>query len=101
MCVQTFDWCTERSNSAGLILMSTTTYFDYNILIKWNNDTFSFSCGHTNLSPHAAADSFNHKAFFAKVGLSAKSSDDIKKAFAIIDQDNSGFIEEEELKWES
>ncbi|XP_067314075.1 parvalbumin 4 [Pseudorasbora parva] len=45
-----------------------------------------------------AADSFNHKAFFAKVGLAAKSSDDVKKAFAIIDQDKSGFIEEDELK---
>ncbi|XP_051743547.1 parvalbumin 1 [Ctenopharyngodon idella] len=45
-----------------------------------------------------AADSFDYKSFFAKVGLSAKSSDDVKKAFAIIDQDNSGFIEEEELK---
>lgn len=49
----------------------------------------------------AAADSFDYKTFFAKVGLSAKSADDVKKAFAIIDQDNSGFIEEEELKWES
>uniref|UniRef100_A0A3B4TLJ3 Parvalbumin n=1 Tax=Seriola dumerili TaxID=41447 RepID=A0A3B4TLJ3_SERDU len=46
----------------------------------------------------SAADSFKHKDFFAKVGLAAKSADDIKKAFAIIDQDKSGFIEEEELK---
>ncbi|XP_048847818.1 parvalbumin beta-like [Brienomyrus brachyistius] len=45
-----------------------------------------------------AADSFNYKTFFAKVGLASKSSDDVKKAFAIIDQDNSGFIEEDELK---
>ncbi|KAJ8344993.1 hypothetical protein SKAU_G00291860 [Synaphobranchus kaupii] len=45
-----------------------------------------------------AKDSFNYKTFFAKVGLSGKSADDIKKAFAIIDQDNSGFIEEDELK---
>ncbi|XP_023691426.1 parvalbumin-2-like [Paramormyrops kingsleyae] len=45
-----------------------------------------------------AADSFNYKSFFAKVGLSSKSADDVKKAFAIIDQDNSGFIEEDELK---
>ncbi|XP_056153710.1 parvalbumin beta [Lampris incognitus] len=46
----------------------------------------------------AAADSFNYKDFFAKVGLTAKSSDDIKKAFFVIDQDKSGFIEEDELK---
>uniref|UniRef100_A0A8C1BWK4 Parvalbumin n=1 Tax=Cyprinus carpio carpio TaxID=630221 RepID=A0A8C1BWK4_CYPCA len=46
----------------------------------------------------AAADSFNYKTFFAKVGLSAKTPDDIKKAFFVIDQDKSGFIEEDELK---
>ncbi|KAA0725308.1 Parvalbumin alpha A1 [Triplophysa tibetana] len=46
----------------------------------------------------SAADSFNHKNFFGKIGLAAKSADDIKKAFAVIDQDKSGFIEEDELK---
>ncbi|XP_067285832.1 parvalbumin-2 [Pseudorasbora parva] len=46
----------------------------------------------------AAADSFNYKTFFAKVGLSAKTPEDIKKAFFVVDQDKSGFIEEEELK---
>ncbi|KAG7505295.1 parvalbumin beta-like [Solea senegalensis] len=46
----------------------------------------------------SAADSFNYKNFFKSCGLASKSSDDVKKAFAIIDQDNSGFIEEEELK---
>ncbi|TNN43499.1 Parvalbumin alpha [Liparis tanakae] len=45
-----------------------------------------------------AADSFKHKEFFSKVGLSAKSADQIKDAFKVIDQDKSGFIEEEELK---
>ncbi|KAL4624569.1 parvalbumin-2 [Arapaima gigas] len=45
-----------------------------------------------------AADSFNYKSFFAKAGLSGKSADDIKKAFYVIDQDKSGFIEEDELK---
>lgn len=45
-----------------------------------------------------AADSFEYKAFFKKCGLAGKSADDVKKAFSIIDQDNSGFIEEEELK---
>ncbi|KAL2101171.1 hypothetical protein ACEWY4_002932 [Coilia grayii] len=46
----------------------------------------------------AAADSFDYKSFFTKVGLSAKSEDDVKKAFFVIDQDKSGFIEEDELK---
>ncbi|XP_037360422.1 parvalbumin, thymic-like [Talpa occidentalis] len=42
--------------------------------------------------------SFNHKAFFSEVGLSSKDIDLVRKAFAILDQDKSGFIEEEELK---
>ncbi|KAF7648291.1 hypothetical protein LDENG_00159190 [Lucifuga dentata] len=44
------------------------------------------------------AGSFNHKKFFADCGLSGKTADDVKKAFQIIDQDKSGFIEEDELK---
>ncbi|TNN69298.1 Parvalbumin beta-2 [Liparis tanakae] len=46
----------------------------------------------------AAADSFDHKTFFKACGMSSKSPEEIKKAFYIIDQDNSDFIEEEELK---
>uniref|UniRef100_A0A8C5E9P5 Parvalbumin n=1 Tax=Gouania willdenowi TaxID=441366 RepID=A0A8C5E9P5_GOUWI len=46
----------------------------------------------------SAADSFDYKKFFKTCGLAGKSADDVKKAFAIIDQDNSGFIEEDELK---
>nr|XP_057905867.1 parvalbumin beta-like [Doryrhamphus excisus]XP_057905868.1 parvalbumin beta-like [Doryrhamphus excisus] len=44
------------------------------------------------------AGSFDHKKFFSACGLAQKSVDDLKKAFAIIDQDKSGFIEEDELK---
>ncbi|XP_062330531.1 parvalbumin beta 3-like [Osmerus eperlanus] len=44
------------------------------------------------------ADSFKYKDFFAKVGLSGKSTEEVKKAFFVIDQDKSGFIEEAELK---
>lgn len=44
------------------------------------------------------AGTFEHKKFFKSCGLHDKSADDIKKAFAIIDQDKSGFIEEDELK---
>jgi len=32
------------------------------------------------------------------VGLSSKTPDQINKVFGILDQDNSGFIEEEELQ---
>ncbi|KAK0142559.1 Parvalbumin beta-2 [Merluccius polli] len=45
-----------------------------------------------------SAGSFNHKKFFQSCGLSNKSADDVKKAFGIIDQDHSDFIEEDELK---
>ncbi|KFO59072.1 Parvalbumin beta, partial [Corvus brachyrhynchos] len=43
-----------------------------------------------------AADSFDCKTFFVKVGL--KSKDQADKVFGILDQDRSGFTEEEELK---
>ncbi|KAM9784636.1 parvalbumin beta-like [Syngnathus typhle] len=46
----------------------------------------------------AGANTFDFKAFFRACGLASKSSADVKKAFGIIDQDNSGFIEEDELK---
>ncbi|XP_062263177.1 parvalbumin beta-like [Platichthys flesus] len=46
----------------------------------------------------AAADSFNYKTFFGACGLAGKSADEIKVAFGVIDQDASGYIEEEELK---
>ncbi|KAK5914358.1 parvalbumin 6 [Pseudochaenichthys georgianus] len=51
------------------------------------------------LDAFAAADSFNHKKFFELVGLKAKSADEVKKVFLVLDADNSGFIEEEELKF--
>uniref|UniRef100_A0A8C5Q1M3 Parvalbumin n=1 Tax=Leptobrachium leishanense TaxID=445787 RepID=A0A8C5Q1M3_9ANUR len=41
---------------------------------------------------------FDYKTFFAKVGLSGKSPDQVKKVFEILDQDKSGYIEEDELK---
>lgn len=44
------------------------------------------------------AGTFNHKKFFQACGLSAKSEADVKSAFETIDQDKSGFIEEDELK---
>nr|AEW90933.1 parvalbumin [Pagrus major] len=46
----------------------------------------------------SAADSFSYKTFFKACGLASKSADELKKAFAIIDQDNSAYIEGEELK---
>ncbi|XP_078521286.1 parvalbumin beta-like [Lissotriton helveticus] len=45
-----------------------------------------------------AADSFNYKTFFAQTGLKGKSADQVKQVFEIIDQDRSGFVEEDELK---
>ncbi|XP_036381017.1 parvalbumin, thymic-like [Megalops cyprinoides] len=45
-----------------------------------------------------ATDSFNPKVFFAMVGLSKKSPLEIEKVFRILDQDKSGFIEQDELQ---
>ncbi|XP_070779823.1 parvalbumin beta-like [Enoplosus armatus] len=44
------------------------------------------------------AGKFNHTAFFKACGMASKSAAEVKKAFDIIDQDKSGFIEEDELK---
>uniref|UniRef100_A0A3B4A492 Parvalbumin n=1 Tax=Periophthalmus magnuspinnatus TaxID=409849 RepID=A0A3B4A492_9GOBI len=46
-----------------------------------------------------APDSFCPKKFFQLCGLSKKSAAEVKKVFSILDNDNSGFIEEEELKF--
>uniref|UniRef100_A0A3B5Q0W8 Parvalbumin n=1 Tax=Xiphophorus maculatus TaxID=8083 RepID=A0A3B5Q0W8_XIPMA len=51
------------------------------------------------LDAFAVADSFDHKKFFEIVGLKSKSPSDVKKVFTVLDADNSGFIEEEELKF--
>lgn len=44
-------------------------------------------------------ESFCPKKFFQVCGLAMKSPQDVKKVFSILDNDGSGYIEEEELKW--
>nr|XP_061805558.1 parvalbumin beta-like [Nerophis lumbriciformis] len=45
-----------------------------------------------------APGTFNYKTFFAQVGLVDSSEANWKDVFIVLDQDRSGFIEEEELK---
>ncbi|XP_056380077.1 parvalbumin alpha-like [Hyla sarda] len=45
----------------------------------------------------SAPESFNHKKFFDLCGLKSKSKGDMEKVFKILDQDVSGYIEEDEL----
>ncbi|XP_062859897.1 parvalbumin 9 [Trichomycterus rosablanca] len=46
-----------------------------------------------------APDSFCYKKFFQLCGLSQKSPQEVKDVFRILDDDDSGFIEESELKF--
>ncbi|KAM9715528.1 parvalbumin 9 isoform 1-T3 [Menidia menidia] len=46
-----------------------------------------------------APDSFCYKKFFKLCGLSSKTPKEIKDVFQILDEDNSGYIEESELKF--
>ncbi|KAG8558052.1 hypothetical protein GDO81_016835 [Engystomops pustulosus] len=46
-----------------------------------------------------APDSFNFKKFFQTCGLTKKSGAQVREVFRILDNDQSGFIEEEELKF--
>lgn len=52
-----------------------------------------------SLLPFAAPDSFCPKKFFQACGLAKKSAQEVKKVFGLLDNDDSGYIEEEELKW--
>ncbi|XP_077481653.1 parvalbumin 9 isoform X2 [Stigmatopora argus] len=44
-------------------------------------------------------DSFCYKKFFGLCGLSSKTPQEVQNVFRILDEDNSGYLEESELKF--
>lgn len=46
-----------------------------------------------------APDSFSYKKFFQLIGLTKKSPEEVREVFRLLDDNNSGFIEESELKY--
>lgn len=48
-----------------------------------------------------AATTFDPKKFFEMVGMTAMSPESVKEVFRVLDVDGSGFIEEDELKWDT
>uniref|UniRef100_A0A8C5Q033 Parvalbumin n=1 Tax=Leptobrachium leishanense TaxID=445787 RepID=A0A8C5Q033_9ANUR len=51
------------------------------------------------LSECQAPDTFNHKKFFQTCGLTKKSAGEVKQVFQVLDNDVSGFVEKNELKY--
>lgn len=46
-----------------------------------------------------APNSFSYKKFFQLIGLTKKSPEEVRDVFRLLDDNNSGFIEESELKY--
>ncbi|KAF5894136.1 parvalbumin, thymic CPV3-like, partial [Clarias magur] len=46
-----------------------------------------------------APESFSTKRFFQLIGLTKKNPEEIREVFRLLDDNNSGFIEEQELKF--
>ncbi|XP_078520336.1 parvalbumin, thymic CPV3-like [Lissotriton helveticus] len=46
-----------------------------------------------------APDSFNHKKFFTTCGMTKKTPCQVKEIFKVVDNDESGYVEEDELRY--
>ncbi|XP_065119401.1 parvalbumin, thymic CPV3-like [Paramisgurnus dabryanus] len=70
-------------------------------LLVWTMSISSILCADSiqnALKDFKAPDSFHPKKFFQLSGMTKKSPQDLKKVFKMMDKDDSGYIEEDELK---
>uniref|UniRef100_A0A3P9II79 Parvalbumin n=1 Tax=Oryzias latipes TaxID=8090 RepID=A0A3P9II79_ORYLA len=71
----------------------------YKKTVNSHQTALIFCFGPEGRGADSAPDSFSFKKFSQLCGLSSKTPQEIRDVFQILDEDNSGYIEESELKF--
>lgn len=97
ICIQSGGFCLTSFTSSNVFDLSSSPI----LRLLTINASVGFRVGYSVGVFFPAPDSFTPKKFFQLCGLTKKSPQEVKNVFNILDNDASGFIEEEELKYMS